>query len=167
MAAMTTPKTRIAGLAGNDESTSVLGDPKDAQKIATATLDVVKRFTDAIIKQDIETAYGVCATELRTGLDLKRFVGELDKADSQYNGKPLAFSFECITWIYCDEASREGSNKDGDWPKETPKPNKRAVGFGWFTDQKNDEGEFGRNIAFWITEETGGYRIAKFKQYHQ
>jgi len=37
---------------------------------------------------------------------------------------------------YCDEASRDRSNKDGDWPKETPKPNKRAIAFGWFTDQK-------------------------------
>ena len=99
MAATATPKTKITGLAGNDESTSVLGDPKDAQKIATATLDVVKRFTDAIIKPDNETAHGLCASELRAGMSLKRFVDELDKADGEHNGKPLAFSFEGITWI--------------------------------------------------------------------
>ena len=167
MAKAPIPQTEIVGLAGNDESTSVLGDTKDAQKIAKATLDVVKRFTDAIINQDVEAAYGLCANELRSWMSVKRFVTELDKADSEYNGKPLAFSFERIGSIYCDAPSRERSNKDGDWPKETPKPNKRAIGFGWFTDQKNEEGEFGRNIAFWVTEEADGYCIAKFQQYHQ
>jgi len=167
MAKAPIPQTEIAGLAGNKKSTSVLGDTKDAQKIANAMLDVVKRFTDAIIRQDIETAYGLCANELRSWMSVKGFVTELEKADSEYNGKPLTFEFKRITWIYCDEPSRDRSNKDGDWPKETPKPNKRAIGFGWFTDQTNEEGEFGRNIAFWVTEEPDGYCIAKFKQYHQ
>lgn len=160
------PQTKIVGLTGNGEATTVLGDPKDAQAIAKATLDAVSRFAEAIVKQDIEMAYGFCANEFRCGTSVKQFVAKLAAADGEYNGKPLEFAIEHITWIYCDEASRQGSNKDGDWPKETPKPNKRAIGYGWFTDQKTNEGDFGRNFAFWVTEEAEGYRIAKFNQYH-
>jgi len=164
MAKALIPQTKIAGLAGNDESTNVLGDPKDAKKIADATLDVVKRFTEAVIKQDIEAAYGLCANELRCWMSVQRFVSALDESNAEFNGKPLEFNVENITWIFCDDLSRQGSGKDFEWPKDTPKPNKRAVVYGWITDLKNNDGEFGRQIEFWVTEEAEGYRIAKFRQ---
>ena len=164
MAKIPIPKTQIIGLAGNDESTNVLGDPKDAHKIAAATLDVVKQFVEAIIKQDVETAYGLCANELRGWMSIKRFVSALDESDTEFEGKPIEFSVESITWIFCDDSSRQSSNKEFEWPKDTPNPNKRSFVQGWITHLKNSEGDFGRQIEFWVTEETEGYRIAKFKQ---
>ena len=100
-------------------------------------------------------------------MSVKRFVTELAKADAEYGGKPISYFPEHITWIYADEASRKESNKEGDWPKDTPKPNKRALVGGWWTVKKTAEGDFGRSVFFWVTEEAEGYRIAKFQQYIQ
>jgi len=152
---------------GTTNDTSVLGDVAEARNIAERSLDVVRRFSEAIIKQDIETAYGLCANEFRCSFGIKRFVTDLQTADEQYSGKPISYTPQRITWIYADEASRKESNKEGVWPKDTPKPNKRALVGGWWTAQKTSEGEFGRSVFFWVTEEAEGYRIAKFRQYHQ
>jgi len=152
---------------GKKTDTFVLGDEAEARKIAKHCLEVVQRFSEAIIKQDIEAAYGLCANELRCRMSVQRFVTELAKAEAEYSGKPISYFPERITWIYADEASRKESNKEGDWPKDTPKPNKRALVGGWWTAQNTAEGEFGRSVFFWVTEEAEGYRIAKFKQYHQ
>lgn len=158
-------QTEMAGLAGNKESTSVLGDPKDAKQIAKQSLELVQRFSKAVFKQDIEEAYVLCANELRQNMSVKQFVNKLDWANSHYGGPAVDLAVERITWIYADAASRKRSNADGDWPKETPKPNKRAlVGTFWFTAPKEKRGRW---AFFWVTEETGGYRIAKFKQYLQ
>jgi len=158
----------VTGLVpGSDDDTYVLGDVDEARKIAERSLDVARRFSEAIIKRDIETAYALCANEFRCSFGIKRFVSNLEKADGEYSGKPISYTLKHITWIYADEASRKQSNKEGDWPKETPKPNKRAYVGGWWTAQKTKEGEFGRSVFFWVTEEPEGYRIAKFKQYHQ
>lgn len=166
------PPTRlpveIKGLVpGNDSSTSVLGDVAEARKIAECALQVTKRFSDAVIRGDIETAYRLCADELQNRRNIKRFVVELEKADGQFGGKPIEYLPQNITWIYADAACRMESNKEGDWPKETPKASKRALVGGWWTDQKTSEGDFGRSVFFWVTEEADGYRIAKFDQYHQ
>jgi hypothetical protein len=152
---------------GKNTDTFVLGEVTEARKIGERSLEVVKRFSDAVIKQDIEAAYALCANELRCWMSARRFVTELAKADAQYSGKPISYFAERITWIYADEDSRKESNKEGDWPKDTPKSNKRALVGGWWTAQKTAEGEFGRSVFFWVTEEAEGYRIAKFKQYHQ
>ena len=152
---------------GKSNDTFVLGDILVARKIAERSLDVVRRFSEAIIQQNIEAAYALCANEFRCSFSVKRFVSDLQKADAQYCGTPIRFSPDRITWIYADEASRKESNKQGDWPKETPKPNKRAlVGGSWGT-RMTAEGEVGRSVFFWVTEETEGYRIARFKQYQQ
>lgn len=158
-------QTEMVGLAGNKESTSVLGDPTDAKVIAKHSLDVVRRFSKAVFTQDIEKAYGLCANELRTGRSVKQFFTDLQKADTRYGGPAVDLMVERITWIYADEASRRRSNTDGHWPKETPKPNKRAlVGTFWIVDTKTKRGRW---VFFWITEESDGYRIAKLNQYLQ
>lgn len=163
-----TDAKNVKGLVpGNNNGTYVLGDEAEARKIAHQSLEVVRRFSEAVIKQDIETAYGLCANELRCWMSVKRFVTELDKADAEYGGKPISYCLERITWIFADDAFRKKSSKDGDWPKETPKPNKRAMVGGWWTAQKTAEGELGRSVFFWVTEEAEGYRIARFQQYHQ
>lgn len=158
-------QTEIIGLAGNKESTSVLGDTKEAKGIAKASLDVVCRFSKAVFKLDIESAYKLCANELRCIMSVEQFVATLKRADSRFGGAAVELVVEHIPWIYADAASRKRSNVDGDWPKETPKPNKRAlVGTFWFVDKSQKRG---RSVFFWITEEAEGFRIAKFKQYLQ
>jgi hypothetical protein len=157
--------TEIAGLAGNKESTTVLGDPTAAKSIAEHSLEVVERFSKAVFKQDIETAYGLCANELRMWMSVKRLVTDLQKADAQFGGPAVDLMIERITWIYADEPSRQRGNSHGDWPKDTPKSNKRAlVGTYWFTNKKTQQGRW---VFFWVTEEAAGYRIAKFNQYLQ
>ena len=158
-------QTEVIGLARNTESTSVLGDPQAAKHIAGASLEVVQRFSKAVFRRDIETAYALCANEQRVNMSLKQFMNKLSWADSHYGGPALDLLVERIGGIYADTASRKRSNTDGDWPKETPKPNKRAyVGTFWLTDKKQ---KCGRWVLFWVTEEAEGYRIAKFKQYLQ
>jgi len=159
------PETDIVGLAGNKEMTTVIGETADAKKIAERSMDVVRRFSKAVFKQDIETAYGLCANELRTWMSVERFVSELNNADKRFGGSAVDLRIERITWIYGDAASRKRSNRDGDWPKDTVKPNKRAlVGAFWIADKKR---QHGRSAFFWVTEEAEGYRIAKFNQYLQ
>jgi hypothetical protein len=147
--------------------TFVLGDLDEARKIAEHSLEVVQQFCEAVIREEIETAYGLCAKELQLRMSLQQFVARLAKADDEHGGKPISYFPERITWVYADEASREESNKEGDWPKNTPKQNKRALVGGWLTAQMTAEGEIGRSVFFWVTEECEGYRIAKFKQYVQ
>jgi hypothetical protein len=160
------PETEIQGLAGNLEHTSVWGDPKEARIIAQRAIDVVQRFSSAIFHRDIENAYGLCANELRNGMSVKRFITALDKADKNYGGRAVQCRIERVTHIEADELSREKSgNRRANWPKDTPKSNKRAtVGTFWFTDPAANKGRW---VSFWITEEAGGYRIAKFNQYLQ
>lgn len=159
------PETEIVGLAGNKESTTVIGDTQDAKKIAKESLDVVQRFSKAVFKQDVESAYKLCADEFRAATTAEQFAASLKRSDSRFGGSAVDLIVERITWIYADAASRKKSNTDGDWPKETPKPNKRAlVGTFWFVDKKQKRGRW---VFFWVTEQAEGYRIAKFKQYLQ
>lgn len=160
------PETDIQGLAGNDEYTRVWGDPKAAKIIAQGAMDIVQRFSTAVFKQDFETAYGLCANELRNWMSVKRLFTELEKADRNYGGKAVACKIERVSHIEADELARQKSgNTRGNWPKDTPKPNKRAtVGAFWFTNPAENEGRW---VMFWITEEADGYRIAKFNQYVQ
>ena len=158
-------ETYIPNLAGNKESALVYGDPKNAKAIGKHALQVVQRFSEAVFKGDIETAYGLCANELREWMSVKRFLTELNKADRRFGGKAVACKVEHVGGIYADEPSREQGNSVRNWPKNTPKPNKRAtVGTFWFTDR---EANVGRWAYFWVTEEKEGYRIAKFNQYLQ
>src|SRR4051794_30714574 len=89
---------------GKKTDTFVLGGVAEARKIAERSLEVVKRFSGAVIKQDIETAYGLCANELRCWMSVQRFVTELAKADAEFGGKAISYFPERITWIYADEA---------------------------------------------------------------
>jgi hypothetical protein len=160
------PEEDVQGLAGNTEFTKVLGDPEKSPEIAKRAMDVAARFSSAVFKQDLEAAYGLCANELRTWMSVKRFFTELQKADHTYGGKAVECKIERVATIWADAVSRQKTgNKQGDWPKDTPRPNKRAtVGTFWFTDPANN---VGRWAFFWVTEEAEGYRIAKFNQYLQ
>lgn len=159
------PETEVVGLAENHESTTVIGDPRDAMTIAKASLTVVRQFSKAVFKQNIASAYSICANELRTATSIEKFAGGLKQSDARFGGPAVDLMVERITWIYADAAARKKSNATGDWPKDTPKPNKRAlVATFWFVDKSQKRG---RSVLFWVTEEADGYRIAKFKQYLQ
>ena len=159
-------ETDIQGLAGNNEYTKVWGDPKEAKNIAKGAMDIVQRFSTAVFKQDIEIAYSLCANELRNWMSVKRFVTELEKADRNFGGKAIACKIERVAHIEADELARlKSGNTRGNWPKDTPKSNKRAtVGTFWFTNPAENKGRW---AMFWITEEADGYRIAKLNQYLQ
>lgn len=158
-------ETEIIGLAGNKESTTVIGDPKEAKMIAMESLDVVSRFSKAVFKQDISSAYKLLANELRSAISPGQFTNALKDADSKYGGPAVDLFIERITWLYADADARKKSNSSGDWPKDAPKQNKRSlIGSFWLTDKKK---KCGRSVFFWVTEEANGYRIAKFKQYLQ
>ncbi|MGN6555950.1 MAG: hypothetical protein ACTHLW_19760 [Verrucomicrobiota bacterium] len=159
------PETEIVGLAGNKETTTVIGDPTGAKAIAKSSLDAVRQFSKAVFKQDMETAYKLCANELRAAMSVEQFVAGLKRSDSRFGGPAIDMVVERITWIYGDAGSRKKSNASGDWPKDTPKPNKRAlVGTFWFVEKSQKRGRW---VFFWVTEEAEGYRIAKFMQYLQ
>jgi len=59
---------------GTKTDTLVVGKLTEARKIAKHSLDVVQRFSEAVISQDIETAYGLCANELRCWMSVQRFL---------------------------------------------------------------------------------------------
>ena len=160
------PETDVQGLAGNKEFTRVYGDSKNAPAIAKSAMDVVQCFSAAVFKLDIETAYALCANELRNWMSVKRFISDLEKADQRFGGRADECKIERIASIEADENVRQKrGNNNGDWPKDTPRTNKRAiVGTFWFTNLAKNEGRW---VMLWVTEAAEGYRIAKFNQYLQ
>jgi hypothetical protein len=158
---------RVVGLVpGSDSTASVVGDIDEAKKIAVHSLVTVKQFSEAVIRGEIEQAYALCANELRTEMSLNRFAAELQKQDDEWGGKPIEYEPQRIVWVYASEMSRKRSNKDHDWPKSTPKPNKRAMLNGWWTTEKPAGARaVGRPLTFWVSEEEDGYRIAKFRPF--
>lgn len=158
------PEKQIRLILGNKESTSVFGDPMAAKEIARCCVDVVDGFSKAVFRGDIETAYGLCTNELRTWMSVKRFVTILEKADSAFDGPAVDWVLEYVGAIWADEGARAQTSSEG-WPKDTPKSNRRGtVCAFWFTNREENEGRW---IFFYVTEEAGGYRIAKFNQYLQ
>ncbi len=158
---------RIGGLVpGREAVASVVGDIDEARKIARQCLDVVSRFSEAIIRGAFDEAFALCASELRMATTLDRFADQLRRQDEEWDGKPIEYEPERVVWIYASEAARRRSNKDHDWPKATPKPNKRALVNGWWTTEKPPGSRpIGRPLTFWVSEEEDGYRISRFQPY--
>jgi hypothetical protein len=159
------PETQVAGLAGNQEPTTVLGAPDAAPAIARESLELVHKFSAAVFSDDLETAYALCANELRSWMSVKRLHTELTRGDKRYGGKPLDCEIERIKCIYADQAAREKARADAGWPKDTPSMNRRAIVIAYWKTRSAEAG--GRWIAFWVTEEAEGYRVAKFTQFVQ
>lgn len=158
------PEKHLRLVQGNEESTLVLGDPKAAKKIAKCCVDVVDGFSKAVFRGDVETAYGLCANELRTWMSVKRFVTILTTADSEFEGSAVDWALEYVAAIWADDGARAHTSSEG-WPKDTPKSNRRGtVCAFWFTNREANEGRW---VFFCVTEEPGGFRIAKFNQYLQ
>lgn len=158
------PENQIRLVSDNDNTTTVFGDPKAAKTTAKSCLNVIDQFSKAVFKGDIETAYGLCANELRSWMSIKRFVTTLRKADAEFDGAAVDWAVEYVAAIWADEASRVHTSSEG-WPKDTPKLNRRGtVCAFWFTNKEKNEGRW---AFFYVTEEAEGFRIAKFNQYLQ
>jgi hypothetical protein len=158
-------ETQVAGLAGNKESTTVVGDPAAAADIARRALETANQFSNAVFRTDFQAAYNLCATELRARTSLKRFTADLAKSDNQFGGSAVRCVIERINWLFADLPSQQIPNSHTKWPKDMPKQNKRAiVVVFWFTHPKENQGRW---TALWISEENGDYRIAKINQFLQ
>ncbi len=159
------PETQVAGLAGNKESTTVVGDPAAAPEIAKQVLDTALQFSNAIFRGDFRAAYNLCSTELRARISLKRLTTDLAKSDNQFGGPAVRCVVERINWLYADQPSQLTPNSHTNWPKDMPKQNKRAtvVAF-WFTHPNENRGRW---TALWVSQENGDYRIAKYNQFLQ
>ena len=140
--------------------TRVLGDVNAAWAIAEQSVDVIERFSEAAVRRDYFAAYGLCCPEFRARNTLDRLVALVGEGEKLARGPFVDFSVDKIFWIFADEASRNRSNKVGQWPKDTLKKSKRCcAGSFWFS---NKETQVGWNAEFWVTEESDGYKIAKF-----
>src|SRR2546422_3595810 len=120
--------------------TRVLGDLNAARGIAEQAVDVVEQFSKAVVRREYPAAYDLCATEFRARTTLDRFSALIREGEEFARGQFVDFSVDKITWILADEASRGRDNKDGQWPKNTPKQNKRCyVGTFWFCNKEAEE----------------------------
>jgi hypothetical protein len=140
--------------------TRVLGDVNAAWAIAVQAVDVIERFSEAAVRGDYSAAFGLFSPEFRARTTLDRFVALVGEGEKFARGPFVDFKVDKIFWIFADEASRNRSNKVGQWPKATPKKNKRCcAGAFWFS---NKDTQVGWNLEFWVTEESDGYKITKF-----
>jgi hypothetical protein len=152
----------VAGL--DENSTWIDGDLEDARKIARASFDVAKQFSEAVIRGDIDQAYALCATEFKASITAEELKEELKDQDEEWEGSPIEYADQGVHVIYIAENSELRSNKNHEWPKKTPKENKRALLTSWWTTERTPEGNnCGRPVEFWISEQEDGYRISKFK----
>lgn len=157
------PTMAVTTFAGSEfveaKDTAYIGDPEAVQSIFEQSVAVVRRHTEAIGRGDYAAAYEYLAADTRSWMSLKRFQTAHEEATKRYFGPPLSFQIGGFAPILADETARKKSTPEQGWPKSSDKPNRRAKmnGF-WFRDQEN-HGCYG---TFWITEEAGEYRIAKF-----
>lgn len=142
-----------------EKSAPYLGDPAVARVIFEKSVALVRRHTEAIGRGDYAAAYQDLPADTRSWMSLKRFQTAHEEATKRYFGPPLSFQIGGFAPILADEAARKKSTPEQGWPKSSDKQSRRAKmkGF-WFRDQQNH----GCHGTFWITEEAGEYRIAKF-----
>jgi hypothetical protein len=162
----TVPTTRFAGSKGVlVKSADVIGKPIAVRPIFERSVAVVNQYCHAIVTHDYASAYNLLASEMKAWMSFKRFLSDLERADRRFGGKPISFTVERVSYIYGDDEASSGSNREGDWPKDTPKQNKRAiVVVFWTNNASTQEGCWG---TLWITEESRGYRIAKLSHFLQ
>jgi hypothetical protein len=157
------PTMDVSAFAGSEyveaKDTAYIGDPESVRSIFEQSVAIVRRHTEAIGRGDYAAAYEDLASDTRSWMSLKRFLTAHEEASKRYFGPPLSFQIGGFAPILADEAARKKSKLEQGWPKTSPKESRRAKlnGF-WFRDQQN-HGCYG---TFWITEEAGKYRIAKF-----
>jgi hypothetical protein len=157
------PRVDLSRFAGVEflktKDTAYQGTPEGVRPIVEHSITTVRRHTEAVSRGDFRTAYEDTGADLRAWMSLKRFETAHKDASASYGGPPLEFQIDGFSFVLADDQARKKSTGGEGWPKKTPKENRRAMltGF-WFRDRER-HGCYG---SFWITEESGEYRIAKF-----
>lgn len=156
---------------GRPYKTHVVGDVSAAPEVARQALELAQRFGDAVAAQDFGAAHALCATELRAKRSVEQLAADLREYDTKFgglaDGPAIAYEHDNISWLYADEPSRLLPDAEAKWPKEMPNSRKRAKVIGFMVTRRTPEGTCGRSIGLWVSEEAGGYRVAKFTQYDQ
>jgi hypothetical protein len=157
------PRLDVSGFAGSDyvktRDTAYRGDPAAVRSVFERSVAMVCRHTEAVSRGDFQSAYDDAGADLKAWMSLKKFETTHKEASSRYGGSPMEFQIDGFAFVLADEQARKKSTKDEGWPKTTPKETRRAklTGF-WIRDGERH----GCHGSFWITEESGEYRIAKF-----
>jgi len=159
------PEMDITGFAGSehvkDRMVRYEGDSSGVRSIVESSIILVRRYAEVLGSRDFKAAYALTDSGLRGWMTYKRFVGDHERAAQEYHGPALEFLINRLTYVYADATARKKSNTSLEgWPKGTPKENRRgAVSGFWIRDRAAQTGCGG---SLWISEEDGGYRIAKF-----
>ncbi|HEX5221978.1 MAG TPA: hypothetical protein VFZ59_20615 [Verrucomicrobiae bacterium] len=157
------PRMDISGFAGSEflkgKDTAYLGSPAEMRPIVERSIVLLRRHSEAIGRGDYESAYQNFGVDLRAWMSLKKFESAHADATRRYGGPPREFAIHGFAFVLADNQARKKSTNAEGWPKTTPKENRRAqvTGF-WIRDAQRH----GCHGSFWITEEDGEYRIAKF-----
>lgn len=143
-----------------EKKVTYAGDPAGVQPVVERIVEVVQRYCKAVGSGDFEAACTMTDSGLRECMSYKRFMGEHERAARDCGGPALEFRIERLFAIYADEESRKKAKEKSGYPEGTPQGNRRGrvLGF-WIRDRIAQTGSRG---AFWIAEEAGQYRIAKF-----
>lgn len=150
-----------------DEMVKYYGDPNAIGPIVTKTIDVVDRFTSAILSEDFEKAYSlispmVKAASVNAGkkrLTLQQFLADHKRADKHFGGRVVGFSLRYFSWILADEQARLNAPQAPRWPKGVDPATRRSVIVGFWNRNGKEEGCWAQ---YKTTEENQQYYIAEY-----
>ncbi|HEY1174249.1 MAG TPA: hypothetical protein VGH19_22980 [Verrucomicrobiae bacterium] len=149
----------IGGELVKEKSAPYAGDPALARVIFEQSVALVRRHTEALGRGDFAGAYEDLNAKLKEAMSLKRFEAVHAEASERYSGPPSSFGIEHLMLILADEQSRKKTTQAQGWPKDSEKETRRVKVIGFWYRKEQQYGCYG---TFWITEEAGNYRIAKF-----
>ncbi len=157
------PRLDISKFSGsgfvNTKDVSYLGAADEVRKVVERGIEVVRKHAKALGDGDFETAYRDIGPSSRKWMTLKRFKAVHQEAAEMYGGSPLRFSIDQFGLVLADVKARMKSSKEEGWPASIPKEAKRTTLSGFWI---RDAEQHGCHATYWITEEAGEYRIAKF-----
>lgn len=157
------PRMDVRGFSGSEfvkgKETTYQGDSSQVRGVFEGTVAIVRRHAQAVVRGDFQAAYEDIAPSFRTSMTMKRFVAAHTAASRKYGGAPMDYQIYGVGMVLADDQAREKSTNIGGWPKATSKAARRSILHGFWI---RDTEQHGCDGAFWISEEAGAYRIAKF-----
>ncbi len=157
------PRLDISEFSGNEfvgtKEVAYLGKPDGVREVVERSIELVRRHAETLGHGDFDMAYGDTGPSLRKWMSLKRFKALHKEAAERYGGPPLQFQIDQFGLVLADDKGRSKSSKEEGWPSSTPKEGRRTNLSGFWI---RDDEQHGCHATYWITEEDGEYRIAKF-----
>ena len=157
------PRMNVSTFVGSEfvkeKEASYEGAPDRVRPIVEGSINVVRRHCEALSREDYAAAYNDTGIDLRAWMNPKKFETAHKDASREYGGPPMEFHIEAIEFVLADENARKRSTQAQGWPKTTPRETRRAKLNGFWIRDSHRHGCWG---SFWITEEGGVYRIARF-----